>query len=57
MDRISLKQKIGINVLAYLVCLLMFFPIFWLILTSFKTNALPRPCIPSSSSHPLCTAT
>jgi len=47
MNRLSLKQKIGLNVLAYMVCLLMFFPIFWLILTSFKTNAL------ASAMHPV----
>lgn len=46
MNRMSLPGKIGVNVLAYLVGALMFFPIFWLILTSFKTNAL------ASSVHP-----
>lgn len=40
MNRMSLPAKIGVNVLAYLVSILMFFPIFWLILTSFKTNSL-----------------
>ncbi|NNC23372.1 carbohydrate ABC transporter permease [Salinisphaera sp. USBA-960] len=36
----SWPAKLGLNALAWLVCILMFFPVFWLILTSFKTNAL-----------------
>lgn len=40
MNRMSWQAKLGLNALALLVCVLMFFPIFWLILTSFKTNAL-----------------
>ncbi|AWN16071.1 carbohydrate ABC transporter permease [Salinisphaera sp. LB1] len=46
MNRMSWPGRIGVNVLAYLVSILMFFPIFWLILTSFKTNSL------AGSRHP-----
>ncbi|MDA3922270.1 MAG: carbohydrate ABC transporter permease [Salinisphaera sp.] len=40
MNKMSWPGKIGVNLLAWLVSILMFFPIFWLILSSFKTNAL-----------------
>lgn len=47
MNRMSFPAKVGINVLAYLVAALMFFPIFWLMLTSFKTNALAAAIHPA----------
>lgn len=40
MNRMSWPGKIGMNLLAWFVSALMFFPIFWLVLSSFKTNAL-----------------
>lgn len=40
MNQMSWPAKLGLNALAIAVCAFMFFPIFWLILTSFKTNAL-----------------
>src|SRR5690625_2243364 len=40
MNTMSWPAKLGLNLLALLVSVCMFFPIFWLVLTSFKTNAL-----------------
>lgn len=47
MTRMSLPGRLGLNVLAYFVAFLMFFPIFWLVLTSFKTNALAAAIHPA----------
>jgi len=40
MNRMSWHGKLALNGLAILVSAFMFFPIFWLVMTSFKTNAL-----------------
>ncbi len=47
MNRMSWPAKLGMNILAWLIAVLMFFPIFWLLLTSFKTNALAASRTPA----------
>lgn len=47
--KVTLKRKLGFTVLAWLLGGLMFFPIFWMILTSFKTE------IDAIASPPLIT--